>query len=166
MARVLLWRVPSSSNPLLTRFRYSNPEYYDNELVEPDDFGSLTAIILKARFYAKYPDGCEVTSDFCDYKKGDRLDFDEAIESSGDDIVEAVWGEWADMGAEAFNAQKELLAALERQHWGEDDWDKYREQQAQAQERELARSDRMKLEAAAMTASRQAMGLKYLRPMS
>ncbi len=142
----------------------TNPEHYQTDLVESFDLGSLTAIILKARFYAKYPDGVEVTTDYNDYKKGDRLDFYEAIESTGDNIVDEVWGEWAKMGAEAHKAQTELLAALNQQHWTEADWDKYREQQAIRQERELAAKARMKLEAAERKAKLAKEALQTINP--
>lgn len=109
--------------------RRSAPEYYKRELIEPAGYGELTAIILKARFYAKYPDGVEGGIDGYGRKATDRLNFYDAIESTGDNIVDAVWGEWADMGSKATKAQLEILCALERRHWAEADWDLYREQQ-------------------------------------
>ena len=132
--------------------RHSDPEYYQKELVEPADHGNLTAIILKARFYAKYPDGVEWGADSHGYRATDRLDFYEAIESTGDNIVDKVWDEWADMGSVALNAQVEILCALERYHWTDEDWDKYRQTQKIGQERQAATKARMKIEAAERTA--------------
>ena len=112
----------------------------------------LTLTILKARFYAKYPDGVEWGTDDYGYKATDRLSFEEITEAMGDTIVDKVWGEWADMGSVAFNAQMEILCALEQQHWADDDWAKYRQAQKIGQARQAATKARMKIEAAERTA--------------
>lgn len=120
--------------------RKRDRRYYDNELVESGDFIELTATILKARYYAQHPEGIEV--------EGKKLDFIEAIESGGDNIVEAVWAEWATMTPADLDAQYALLAAIERLNWNDEDWETYRQQQKAKQDRQQAAKARMKLEAA------------------
>jgi hypothetical protein len=137
---------------------YKNIEHYQNELGEPSegDLGNLTVAIMKARFYATYPDGFEFTADNSygmDRLYNQKFDFEAAMEAESGTIVEAVHDEWVEMPYDNFHhAQRAILAAIARKDWTEEDWDEYRREQKIRQEKGLAAKTRIKLEAAERTA--------------
>jgi hypothetical protein len=129
--------------------QYKDPRHYDTELVGYSHYelGGLTIAVLKARFYAKFPDG---VSSYHDPET--LLGFEDTIEERGDYLHEEAWSEWAELGKAGNKAQTEILCALERMRWTDEDWAEYRRRQKLKLEREQVVKTRIKLEAKERTA--------------